>query len=131
MAIYGIGATHSHDVSDKFILNGKACVGWDINDAPALYELLRFIKTGDIIYIKSTPIGQGLRVKAVGIVVDNTIINDPNLGNGVSVNWIWNGHINLGTIKDKYNVRNNTLYEECNKEVQKQVLDLLLSKIVI
>ena len=51
------------------------------------------------------------------------------LGEGVGVKWIWSGHENLGTIDDKYNVRNNTIYEEYSRTVQDAVLKLLFSKI--
>ena len=129
MAIFGIGATYDRDVANEFISNQVACVGWSIDDAPALHEILKMLKNGDIIYIKSSPIGKGLRVKGVGIVTENTIQDRFDLGNGVKVKWIWSGHENLGAIKDKYNVRNNTLYEEYNKIVQTKILDLLFSKI--
>ena len=129
MAIFGIGATYDRDVSNEFIDNGVACVGWDATDASALHEILRFLKLGDIIYIKSAPIGKGIRVKGIGIVKDNTLISIPNLGTGVLVNWVWSGYENLGTIRDKYNVRNNTLYEEFNRDVQTRILELLFTKI--
>lgn len=126
MAIFGIGATYDNeDVSQDFINNNVACVGWSIDDAPALHEILRCLKVGDIVYIKTAPIGQGIRVKAVGIVTDNTLQQIEDLGTGVSVRWIWNGYENIGVIDDKYNVRNNTLYEEFNKEVQTFVLNLI------
>jgi len=130
MAIFGIGATYDRDVSNEFIDTGVACVGWDVTDAPALHEILRFLKLGDIIYIKSAPIGQGIRIKGIGIVQDNTLRQVPKLGTGVGVNWIWTGHENIGTIDDKYNVRNNTLYEEFNRDVQVKVLELLFSRII-
>lgn len=126
MAIFGIGATYGNDdVSQNFITNNVACVGWGITEASALHEILRYLKVGDIIYIKTAPIGQGIRVKAVGIVTDNTLQQINNLGTGVSVRWIWDGYENIGTIDDKYNVRNNTLYEEFNKGVQTFVLNLI------
>lgn len=126
MAIFGIGATYeNHDVSKQFIADSIACVGWTISDAPAIHEILRCLKVGDIMYIKTSPIGQGIRVKAVGIVIENTLEKKNNLGIGVSVKWIWDGYENIGRIDDKYNVRNNTLYEEHNKCVQTFVLNLL------
>jgi len=129
MSIYGIGATYDRDVADEFVNNNVACVGWDITDAPSLHEILKLFKVGDIVYIKSSPIGQGLRVKAIGIITDNQIRNVPNLGTGVGVKWIWTGHENFGTIDDKYNVRNNTLYEEFNKNVHTKLLALLFGRI--
>ena len=131
MAIFGIGATYdgNRDVSNEFITNDVACIGWDITEAPALHEILRFLKLGDIIYIKSAPIGQGIRVKGICIVKDNTLRQVPNLGRGVGVTWIWSGHENLGVIDDKYNVRNNALYEEFNRDVQERILSLLFTRI--
>lgn len=72
MTIFGTGATYDRDVSNEFITD-VSCVGWDATEAPALHEILRFLKLGDIIYIKSAPIGQGIRVKGIGIVRDNTL----------------------------------------------------------
>lgn len=126
MAIYGIGANYDNvDVSNQFISENVACIGWDITDAPALHEILRCLKVGDIIYIKSAPIGKGLRIKGVGIVTDNTIHVVPKLGTGVFVNWLWSGHENFGNVVDKYNVRNNSLYEEFNRDVQTYILGLI------
>ena len=74
MAIFGIGATYEgYDVSKQFIVDSIACVGWSISDAPAIHEILRCLKVGDNMYIKTSPIGQGIRIKAVGIVIDNTL----------------------------------------------------------
>lgn len=129
MAIFGIGATYgNNDVSQNFIDNNIVCLGWDISEAPALHEILRYLKVGDIIYIKTAPIGKGIRIKAVGIVTDNRLQKIDNLGTGVAVQWIWNGYKNIGTIVDKYNVRNNTIYEEFNKYVQNHVLNLIFQK---
>lgn len=128
MAIFGIGAIYDRDVSDDFIERGVACVGWPESEAPALHEILRCLKVGDIIYIKTAPIGKGLRVKGVGIVINNTVKVIENLGKGVFVNWIWKGYETIGEINDKYNVRNNTLYEEFNKDVQNYILNLMLKE---
>ncbi|MDX2306172.1 MAG: hypothetical protein NW226_25410 [Microscillaceae bacterium] len=57
MAIFGIGATYDRDVANEFISNQVVCVGWSETDAPALHEMLRTFKVGDIVYIKSAPIG--------------------------------------------------------------------------
>lgn len=129
MAIFGIGATYdNYDVSNDFIENNVACIGWDLTDAPALHEILRCLKVGDIIYIKTSPIGRGIRVKGVGIVIDNTLQQIEGLGTGVSMRWVWSGYENIGKIDDKYNVRNNTLYEEFNKTVQNYILNLMFKK---
>ena len=128
MAIYGLGAYYQQDVTSEFLSNEIACVGWDITDAPALCNMMAHIKVGDIIYIKSHPIDQGLIIKAVGVVVDDEDIST-SLGEVcLRVKWIWVGRKELGKIRDKYNVRNNTLYEEHNPSVQRVVVGLLTSE---
>ena len=132
MAIYAFGASYegSKDVSSDFIKYGVACVGWTKNEAPTLYAVLRHIRIGDIVYLKAHPPNVGLKIKAVGIVVNDEVTEPkPGLGWGVPVEWIWQGNESLGKIKDKYPIRNITLYEEHNSEVQTKVLNLLLAKI--
>ena len=131
MAIYGIGAMYNgtDDVSHNFIQAQMACIGWPPEEAPALHEMLRYIKPGDIIYIKSHPPNVGLIIKSVGIVVGNQVQNNPTLGHGVAVRWIWEGEHRVGPINDRYNVRNLTLYEEFNFDIQQTVLNLLISRV--
>lgn len=128
MAIYGIGANYNNvDVSQDFIKKGIACVGWDITDAPELHKILQSIKIGDIFYIKSHSPSNGLYIKAVGIVTDNTLKKEDK-GIGVSVRWIWDGRHHYGKVQDKYNVRSITIYEEYNKDIQDLILSFIFSK---
>jgi hypothetical protein len=131
MAIFGIGAFYDEDVSEDFIEQGIACIGWSEKDASTLYNILRFLRVGDIIYIKSQPPQVGLIIKAVGIVTDNKLEKYQGLGTGVKMKWIWTGNEKLGKIPeldDKYNVRNNSIYEEFNRFVQDKVLSLLINE---
>ena len=43
--------------------------------------------------------------------------------------WIWLGEEDLGKIDDKYNVRNNTIYEEFNPEIQTKIVKMILDKL--
>lgn len=129
MAIYGVGAFYHHDVSGDFVSKGLACVGWDEKDAPSLYKLLKHVKMGDIVYIKSHPPNIGLIIKAVGIVTGDTPLSDKHLGECLPIEWIWQGHEVIGRVDDQYNVRNITLYEEFNPEVQKRTIELLVGRL--
>ena len=53
MAIFGIGARYEVDVSSQFLARKCACVGWAEKDAPPAHGILRHVRTGDIIFIKS------------------------------------------------------------------------------
>jgi hypothetical protein len=84
--------------------------------------------SGDVLDIKSHPPNEGLIIKAVGIVVDDTV-SEIDLGFCLEVEWVWQGYEVLGRVDDKYNVRNTTLYEEVNPDVQQNVINLLLTSL--
>jgi hypothetical protein len=131
LAIYGLGAMFDDtDVSEEFVTQGAACIGWSEANAPSLYDMLRSIVNGDLIYIKTFRPQDGLTIKAVGIVTDRTISKFPVLGQqrrGVTVRWVWRGAEAMGKIQDKYPVRSLTLFHEHAPEVQSKVIELLLS----
>ncbi|MDY5940714.1 MAG: hypothetical protein SPJ23_03565 [Eubacteriales bacterium] len=127
MSVWGIGAFYDFDVSEKFISQGCACIGWNKADAPSLYQMLTSVKIGDIIYLKSfLPKKKQLIIKAVGIVIDNRI--DGNIfetGNGIRVKWkALDTPIKVDITEKIYknNVFNNTLYEEYNPEILEKVI---------
>ncbi len=130
MTVYGIGAYHGdEDVSDTFLTEEAACVGWSREEAPALHRILKHIKIGDIVYIKSYPPDIGLIIKAVGIVTDDNV-SEYTCGYGVRVRWIWTGEERLGKLEDRVtNLRTGTLFEEPSAEVSTTVLNLLLSRV--
>ncbi|MGE5567486.1 MAG: hypothetical protein ACM3S5_00470 [Rhodospirillales bacterium] len=130
--MFGIGANYDGhgDMTEDFLEHGLACIGWPYNEAPSLHEIMRSFQVGDIIYIKSHPPHIGLIVKAIGIVEDSEV--RPLEGHGqacVRVNWIWRGPaVTIGHVHDRYNVRNNTLYEEWNPDIRTRILNLLLNR---
>ena len=128
MAVYGIGATFGKkDYLDCFIDESVAFLNYTESVTPELYVLLRRIKNGDILYVKSyNP--KGFTIKAVGIVQGDIIEQ-----NRIPVEWIWKGNdgedeekggfIKFPANMDKYNVRNIALYEEFNQKVLDKVLN--------
>jgi hypothetical protein len=69
---------------------------------------------------------QELIIKAVGIVVDDTIEDKGNLGKGITVKWLWTGNEKIAITPEMYknNVFNNTLYEEYLPEIQLKIINL-------
>lgn len=126
MAIFGIGAHYESDVSEEFLARGCACVGWREEHAPPVHGILRHIRTGDILFIKSFAPQVGLTIKAVGVVTEGKVRDYPQLGSGVPVRWMWAGEERVGKLDDKWPVRSVTIYEEYHPEVQSKVLELLL-----
>lgn len=132
MAIFGIGAYwDGDDLTEQFVQQGRACLGYGPGDSPALYNLLKTIKTGDFLYIKSAPPGE-LRIKAVGIVRDdNPVAYDDECEaqrafGCLPVIWLWHGDPIILHPTDPYNVQANSLYEEFRPDVRRRVLSLAL-----
>lgn len=136
MAIYGIGAFQgqSRDVTQDFISRGIAGTDWPEADAPSIHTLLRHMKLGDVIYIKSFVRNvPELRIKAVGIVTDNRLRNRAGVGRTLSVRWVWRDPENPHRVADPgdptFNTRSQTLYEEHNPIIARAVLRLLLARL--
>ncbi len=102
MAIFGIGAYYDWDVSSDFLEQGCACIGWPEKDAPPAHGILRHLRAGDIIFIKSFTPNDGLTIKAVGLVKEGKVHSFSSLGNGVLVRWVWNGEEKIGRLDDKW-----------------------------
>lgn len=135
MAVWGFGAYYKGDNgTDKtqdFINQGFACIGWSENDAPALYQMIKSVKIGDIIYIKSfTPKQNQIYIKAVGVVIDS-FDNYDSLGYGVKVKWKsnFNEYIPINVTPEMYknNVFNNTMYEEYNKSIISKLIEIIMA----
>ncbi len=135
MAVWGIGAYYQGDTtSDKTqeFLNKKcACIGWNEINAPAIHQMLKSVKIGDIIYIKTfVPAKKQLYIKAVGIVLDDKLEVINGLGTGIKVKWVGEleEFIPISITQEMYrnNVFNNTLYEEYNKNIINILIDTII-----
>mgnify|MGYP004443966433 FL=1 len=126
MSVWGIGAYFDKDVSDEFIANNHAGIGWAKNDAPALYEIVKKIQRGDLIYIKSlSQTKKQLHIKAVGIVKDLKMEKDYP----IVVSWkkLDNKIVEITPEMYRNNVFNNALYEELNVEIIDYVIEQILA----
>ena len=88
--------------------------------------MLRQLRTGDIVFIKSFTPSTGLIIKAVGIVTEGKVKEINDLGACVQVKWVWQGEERIGKLDDKWPVRSVTIYEEHHPIVQLKIIDLLL-----
>ncbi len=143
MAIYGAGSNWGGDeIKDDFFTNNNYVIGWDINDAQDLYNMLSTVKIGDIIYLKANRPGSlDLRIKGIGIV-RNSFLNilfekGENLSSTrnnfeLPVEWIDTDEFfitipsNTGKLT---NVRAATLYEEFLPFVQNAIINKIIAKI--
>lgn len=131
MAIFAIGASYNNeDVSNSFIENNIAGPGWDESEAPELHQIIKSMKVGDILYIKSANVSSAIKVKAIGIVADSTIVCDSELVEiGRNIRWIPVQEFTIEKPVEKLQIRMNTLYEEFHPEVQQAILNKVFEKI--
>lgn len=134
MAVWGIGAYYKGSASknkvNDFLQTGRAYVGWNEKEAPALHQMLASIKIGDIIYIKSfAPRLNRLTIKAIGIVTENAKQSSNSLGTSVAVKWKSGvGPILIDITPERYrnNIFNNTLYEEFDAYIIQKLIEKLI-----
>lgn len=143
MAIYGAGSNWDGDeMKDDFFNNNNYIIGWNINDAEDLYNLISSIKVGDIIYLKANRPGSlDIRIKGIGIVKSSLIQVLFKKGENLSstrnnfelpVEWIYKNEyvITIPTDIGKLtNIRAATLYEEFLPFVQDEVITKLISQL--
>lgn len=133
MAIWGMGANFSikDNQLDNFIRENFVCIGWSEQEQPKYYELMKKIKIGDIIYIKSFYITTNpMKIKAIGVVTDtfknsNSHQGYENCDNEVKIKWL-NTDLNEELpVNDKYKERKSSIFKEDNEEIAKRIIALI------
>ena len=139
MAVWGVGAYYKgdkiHDKTQEFINNECACIGWGEENASPIHQMLKSIKVGDIIYIKSLGLDKAsknkqIHIKAVGVVKDNKPEVVEELGTGIKVKWKegFDKIISKNITPEMYrnNTFNNSLYEEYNKNIIEELINAIM-----
>lgn len=145
MAIFGMGSKWgSADMTQRFIDEGVACIGYWPEEASSYYQIFQCIKNGDIIYLKASDWKKKiLRILAIALVYNNNTFqrDDSQLReNCIRVKWV---HLEKPieiAVKDTAADRDKgdpyvnsvygiTLYEEFNPGIQRQVVDELFRRI--
>ena len=129
MKVWGIGTCYGgyDDKTSIFLQNNIAAIGWNKNEAIDLYAMMREVKIGDIIYLKSSypkkGIGKILRIKAVGKVVNPNKKYDGKSVIGVEYfKKFVPFDLLLKNYKSKSSVYSSTFYQEYNPLIIEKLL---------
>lgn len=131
MAVWGIGANlqGSIDISDDFINRKIAYLGYKKEDASVFYEMLKEVALGDIVYIKSLPIGGSkLHIKNVGIVtreLSNVVqyIDGDTKNDTIGVKWLdLQMDLDIEMCDKKYTARSTSIYQEYSPFVIDEII---------
>lgn len=143
MAIWGVGVKFGgwDNKLASFITENFWCTGFSEEEKPDVYETLKEIKIGDIIYAKSMfKTADTMNVRAVGIVTDtfknsNSHIGFENCSNEIGVKWLIGNPKDAEKVliqikvDDQYiNERKTTIFKERNLDIIQKVVALLKSK---
>lgn len=126
MSIYGITAGHNEAFLKEFLHDGIACASYTSEGPTPGPTVLRQPETEDIIFIKTFTPQTGLRVEAVGVVTSGSI-SESDMGSCVHVKWLWEGEKLIENLDDNCPERGDSVYEEYNPWVQREIMDLLPS----
>lgn len=124
MAIYGITAGPHEVLLKEFLDNSKACTGRKNTGSRSSLFLFRQFRVEDIIFIKAFTPQSGLKVKAVGIVTSDSR-SESDQGSCISVRWVWKGNKFIEDMDDNCPERSDSIYEEFNPWVQRELMDLM------
>lgn len=137
MAVWGIGSMFcGRDDKLKFFINESFwCTGYSQQEKPEIYEMIKNIHIGDVVYVKSLPIKSNImKIRAVGIVNDsfkgsNSHQGFENCGNEIGVKWLVvesNQPLAQEKITDEYiNERKTTIFKERNRKIIEKIIEMI------
>ena len=123
-AMWGFGFYFgkNRDSRQEFIDNNYVTVNYSEEEAPEFIEMMKEIKAGDIVYLKSWGIRNNkLHIYAIGIVTSE--MNTDN--NRISVKWLIDNLKTEITPNKKYRQRVASIYKEYNNDIKKLIFNLL------
>lgn len=124
MSIYGITAGHKEALLEEFLRDGIACASYISGGSTPGPMVLRQPETEDVIFIKTFTPQIGIMVEAVGVVTSGSI-SETSMGSCVHVKWLWGGEKLIENLDDNCPERGDSVYEEYNPWVQREIMDLL------
>jgi hypothetical protein len=118
-AIFGIDA----DIAEEYLNRGFVCVDKTCEKERVALNTFRSIKTDDIIFIKLYS-AVGLQVKAIGVVLSGHT-DEIDAEVCIPVEWVWRGEKLIDELEEKCSRCADSLYQEHNIMVQREIIDLM------
>lgn len=123
-AVFGIDAHNA----EAFLSRGFVCVDKTSQQECAALNTFRSIRAADIIFIKDFTPQTGLRISAAGIALSGYASeNDAEVC--IPVEWVWRGKKMIDDFDEKCSRCGDPFYEEHNITVQREIIDLMPSKL--
>jgi len=123
-AVFGVDAYNA----ETFLNRGFVCVDKTNENDEMVINTFRSIKAEDIIFIKSFTPQSGLQVKAAGVVL-SSYPAEVESEVCIPVKWVWRGKKFIDEFDEKCSRCGDSLYEEHNITVQREIIDLMPDKL--
>ncbi len=120
---FGIEEHNAQGFLDKSIV----CLPRSPDGKSDLHSIVSAIKNEDIVFIKHCTPQSSLHIKAIGVVLSD-YPTESDLGICLPVEWVWQGEKVLENFGEVLSLCGNTLYEEHNILVQREIINLLPEK---
>lgn len=124
ISVWGFGFYFgkNRDSKEEFIEQNYVTINYSEDEAPEFIEMMREIKVGDIVYLKSCGIRNNtLHICAVGVVTSE--MNTDN--HRISVSWLIDNINKEVAPNKKYRQRVASIYKEYNNEIKTIIFDLI------
>lgn len=122
-AIFGIEEGSAQDLVDKCLI----CYPRSPTGKLDLHSVVSTIRNEDLVFLKHCTQQSRLYIKAVG-VVQSGYPTESDLGICLPVEWVWRGEKVLENFDEMLPLCGDSLYEEHNIVVQREIINLLPEK---
>lgn len=124
MAFFGMDSSYREGLPEKLQRRGTEWIVCGKNEDSHAHSLFRQIRPEDVVFIKQFSAQTGLEVLAEGVVLPGHSVED-QAGNYLPVKWAWKGRRHTVDPDDSYPFRVDSIYEEFDLAVQREIIDLM------
>ena len=123
MAFFGMDGSKMEGVPEPS-RNEVDCLLCEPGRDAHTHQLFRQIRAEDVVFIKKFTPQTGMDVLAAGVVEPGSFVKS-RTGDCVHVKWLWRGEEHTAVPEDRDAARGDTVYEEFDLAVQREIIDLL------
>jgi hypothetical protein len=124
MAFFGMDSSEVENVPEGFSCKETECLICEKGQDKRVHCLFHQFRAGDVVFLKKFTPQTGLVVLAAGVVAPGSLIED-KVKTCAHVQWAWSGEKHLVEPEDLDDARGNSIYEEFDLAIQREIMELL------
>lgn len=124
MAFFGIESFQVQPVPEDTKGEAEECLLCESQPNTPFHSYFQHIRAGDVLFLKQFIPRTGMEILAVGVVSPGTM-SEIQTRSCVHVQWAWRGVQHAVTAEDHDESRGNSIYEEFDLAIQREIIDLM------